>query len=102
MMDEKKHKRYLRRRRKHALRIVMTFSDGEQFRADNGFFRWFASMIKASVCLAFGWINQDTRNKEALVSYDYYFDIDHYEWTSVFINPSWAKDWTVTIEQDGE
>ena len=84
------------------MRVVMTFSDGEQFRADNGFFCWFASMIKAAICLAFGKVNGDTRGKEALVSYDYYFDIDHYEWTSVFVNPSWRKDWTVTIAQDGE
>lgn len=102
MIDEKKRKRHLRRRRKHALRIVMTFSDGEQFRGDNGFFCWFTSMIKASICLAFGWVNHDLRCKETLVSYDYYLDIDHYEWTSVFINPSWTKDWTVSIAQDGE
>lgn len=102
MIDEKKHKRFLKRRRQHALRFVMTFSDGELFRADNGYFRWLTSMIKASVCLAFGKVNNDTKDKEALVSYDYYFDIDHYEWTSVFVNPSWIKDWTVTIAQDGE
>jgi hypothetical protein len=52
--------------------------------------------------LAFVWVNHDLSGKEALVSYDYYFDIDHYEWTSVFINPSWKKDWTVTIGEDGE
>ena len=102
MSDEKKHKSFVRKRNRHALREVLTFADGAAFRADRGYFVWMTTTIKAAVCLTFGRVDNDCSDKEFFVAYDQYFNIDHYDWTSVFVNPNWFSKWSVAIVDDGE
>lgn len=102
MSDEKKRKRYLRKRRMNALRHVLCCGYGAPFRADWGRFIWLTTAFKAVICLTFDRVDNGKSDRVCLVSYDQYFNIDHYDWTSVFINPNWFKDWYVSIEIDGE
>ncbi len=102
MKDDKKHRQYLRRRNRHALRHVLGYPDGAAFRADKGHFVWLTTVIKATVCLMFGLVDNDTSGKEYFVAYDQYFNVDHYDWTSVFVNPNWFSKWSVSIVDDGE
>lgn len=103
MTDEKRHKRYLKKRRRRALRAVLSYKNGAVFRGDYGFFMWIGTCIKASICLLFGLEDNNSKDdRTCFVSYDCYFNIDHYDWTSVFVSPNWFLDWKVEIVFDGE
>ncbi|MBP5723606.1 MAG: hypothetical protein J6X18_08560 [Bacteroidales bacterium] len=100
--NEKRHRRYLRKRRMMALRAVLRYENGVVFRADYGFCAWVGGCVKTAVCILFGLVENDTSDKEVFVSYDNYFNVDHYNWTSVCVNPSWLSKWRVSIIEDGE
>lgn len=100
--DEKQHQKWLKKRRRHALEAVLMFSPYEQFKTDYGAFMRFLAHIKAALCLLTNRLSDDIRDKELLTVYDEYFNVDHWDWRSVWINPNWFKDWTVSLREDGE
>lgn len=102
MYDEKKHRKFLRERRLRALSAVLCYENGYGFRMDFGVIRWFTTMIKAVICLILEREETNTRGKECLATYDSYFNVDHYNWMSVYVNPNWLKNWKVSIVFDGE
>lgn len=101
---ERQYKQFRRRRRKHAIKAMLNPSTLNGCRLEYNLITSVFVWIKTFLCLVFNQIKPFKLGVETcvVVSYDMYFDIDHYEWTSVFVNPKWFKYWHVSIEQDGE
>lgn len=101
-VDKKKYQQWLKKKRRHALRAVLRFSPYEQFKGDYGVLVWIGAHIKAVVCLIAKRFSDNLKDKECLTTYDEWFDLDHWNWWCVWVNPSFFKDWTVSVIEDGE
>lgn len=101
---ERQYRQFRRRRRRHAIKAMLTPGTSNESCYDYGFVLCKFIWLKAFICLVLNKIKPLTHNEETCVVliFDQYFDIDHYEWTSVFVSPKWFKHWYVSIENDGE
>ena len=97
MYNENKHIRFMRKQRRKALFAVLNYNNSEIFRNDYGFFKWLTTFVKASICLIFGKETNYYLDKECFASYDNRFNVDHYNWSSVYVNTDWRKKWEVAI-----
>ena len=101
---EHQYRQFRRRRRRHAIREMLVPGTLNGCRSEYNLitstFVWF----KTFTCLVLNRIKPINTGDDicAVVSYDMVYDVDHYEWTSVFVNPSFFKSWHVSIENDGE